>query len=115
MLENVRSLTPHLAARLTDLRSLPIVGDVRGDGFFWAVELVSDADGSRLDQAQRDLLVRDFLPTRLRQAGLIARADDRGDAVLQIAPPLISDRELLDEIVSRMGDVLSDAGTQIGL
>jgi adenosylmethionine-8-amino-7-oxononanoate aminotransferase len=115
VLDNVRSLTPHLAARLNELRSLPIVGDVRGDGFFWAVELVSDADGSRLDQGQRDLLIRDFLPTRLRQAGLIARADDRGDAVLQIAPPLISDRQLLDEIVSRMGDVLSEAGAAIGV
>ncbi len=115
VLENVCSLTPHLAARLNELQSLPIVGDVRGDGFFWAVELVSDADGGRLDQAQRDLLVRDFLPRRLRQAGLIARADDRGDAVLQIAPPLISDRQLLEEIVSRMGDVLTDAGAAIGM
>ena len=54
-------------------------------------------------------------PRRLREAGLIARADDRGDAVLQIAPPLISDAALLDEIVARLGDVLTDAGDHMGL
>jgi adenosylmethionine-8-amino-7-oxononanoate aminotransferase len=115
VLQNVRTLTSHLAERMDSLRSLPIVGDVRGDGFFWAVEMVSDGDNTRVDQAQRDRLIRGFLPRRLRQAGLIARADDRGDAVIQIAPPLISDRNLLDEIVTRLGEVLSDAGAEIGL
>ena len=114
VLENVRTLAPHLDARLHDC-SLPIVGDVRGAGFFWAVELVDDADNTRFDQAERDTLLRGFLPGRLREAGLIARCDDRGDAVLQIAPPLISDAALLDEIVDRLADVLTDAGKQIGV
>ena len=69
----------------------------------------------RLDQAQRDKLIRGFLPKRFREAGLIARTDDRGDAVMQIAPPLISDAALLDEIVDRLGEVLTDAGRQIGV
>ena len=60
-------------------------------------------------------LIRGFLPKRFREAGLIARTDDRGDAVMQIAPPLISDAALLDEIVDRLGEVLTDAGKQIGL
>ncbi len=115
VLENVRALEPHLASRMQELRSLPIVGDVRGAGFFWAVEMVADADNTRLDQAQRDKLIRGFLPKRFREAGLIARTDDRGDAVMQIAPPLISDAALLDEIVDRLGDVLLDAGQQIGI
>ncbi len=115
VLENVRSLTPYLRERMDTLRALPIVGDVRGDGFFWAAEMVADPDNTRLDQAQRDLLIRGFLPRRLREAGLIARADDRGDAVIQIAPPLISDRQVLDEIVTRLGEVLSDAGAEIGV
>ena len=51
----------------------------------------------------------------MREAGLIARTDDRGDAVIQIAPPLISDAALLDEIVDRLGDILTDAGKQIGV
>ena len=109
VLENVRSLEGHLEARLRELRSLPIVGDTRGAGFFWAIELVRDEENTRFDQAERDELLRGFLPRRLREAGLIARADDRGDSVLQIAPPLISDAALLDEIVDRLGTVLEDA------
>lgn len=115
VLENVRALAPQLGARMNELRSLPIVGDVRGAGFFWAVEMVADADNTRLDQAQRDQLIRGFLPKRFREAGLIARTDDRGDAVMQIAPPLTSDAALLDEIVDRLADVLVDAGRQIGV
>ncbi|MBB1255820.1 aspartate aminotransferase family protein [Streptomyces alkaliterrae] len=109
VLENVRTLSPHLRERMDGLRELPIVGDVRGAGFFLAVELVRDADNTRFDQAERDRLLRGFLPGRLLEAGLIARADDRGDSVLQIAPPLIGDAALLDDIVDRLADVLTDA------
>lgn len=115
VLENVRTLTPYLAETLGTLTDLPIVGDVRGDGFFWAMELVADDDNATFGQAERDKLLRGFLPGRLREAGIIARADDRGDAVLQIAPPLIADKALIDEIVARLGDVLSDAGVHMGL
>jgi adenosylmethionine-8-amino-7-oxononanoate aminotransferase len=115
ILENVRTLTPYLGEKLKDLLDVPIVGDVRGDGFFWAMELVKDDDNTRFGQAERDKLLRGFLPGRLREAGLIARADDRGDSVLQIAPPLISDQALLDEIVARLGDVLTDASAHMGL
>jgi len=115
VLQNVRELEPHFAAELNRLRELPIVGDVRGAGFFFAVELVKDEHATRFDQAERDRLLRGFLPGRLRQAGLIARPDDRGDSVVQLAPPLISDRALLDEIVGRLGEVLTDAGREMGL
>jgi adenosylmethionine-8-amino-7-oxononanoate aminotransferase len=115
VLENVRSLAGHLEARLRELRVLPIVGDTRGAGFFWAVELVKDEGNTRFEPAERDDLLRGFLPRRLREAGLIARADDRGDSVLQIAPPLNSDAELLDEIVDRLGDVLTDAAAHMRL
>lgn len=115
VLENVRGLEDHLASRMAELRSLPIVGDVRGAGFFWAVEMVKDADDSRFDAAERDRLIRGFLPRRFREARIIARADDRGDAVMQIAPPLISDAALLDEIVDRLADVLTDAGRVMGV
>ena len=66
---------------------------MRGSGFFWAVELVRDADNGRFDADEREELLRRYLPGRLLEAGLIARADDRGDTVLQIAPPLICDDE----------------------
>lgn len=115
VLDNVLGLEDHLRTGLDGLRSLPIVGDVRGAGFFWALELVKDAGNTRFDQAERDDLLRGFLPRRLREAGLIARTDDRGDSVIQIAPPLISQAEVLDEIVAVLGEVLTDAGHHMHL
>lgn len=115
VLENVRALEPHLRAGMESLLDLPIVGDVRGKGFFWAVELVKDAQDTRLEQAERDDLLRGFLPRALRDAGIVARADDRGDAVLQIAPTLNADAALLDEIVAALRVVLQAAGEHLGL
>jgi adenosylmethionine-8-amino-7-oxononanoate aminotransferase len=115
VLENVREREDGLHQRMQSLRDVPIVGDVRGAGFFWAAELVKDNDGGRFDADERERLLRGFLPGRLLQAGLIARADDRGDAVLQIAPPLISDDAVLDEIVDAMRTVLEDAGRFMGI
>jgi adenosylmethionine-8-amino-7-oxononanoate aminotransferase len=113
VLENVRTQEPHLRARLLELLELPIVGDVRGAGFFWAVELVKDEENGRFDAEERERLLRGFLPQRLLEAGLIARADDRGDSVVQIAPPLICDASQLDEIVDALGETLADAGELI--
>ena len=116
VLENVRRLTGYLRQRLIDeVLPLPIVGDVRGDGFFWAAELVKDAENARFDEDEKEELVRGYLPRRILEAGLIARPDDRGDVVLQIAPPLISDEGVLDEIVEAMRQVLTDAGTHMGV
>ena len=115
VLQNVLANEAHLERRLQDLLALPIVGDVRGRGFFWAMELVGDAGNRTFDKPERDRLLRGFLPGRLLDAGLIARADDRGDAVLQIAPPLISDTAVLDEIVDKLAEVLADAGTFMGV
>ncbi len=115
VLENVRAQEPGLRARLETLRELPVVGDVRGLGFFWAVEFVNGRGDGRLDADERESLLRGFLPGRLRDAGLIARADDRGEAVLQIAPPLVADDAVLDEIVDAMRTVLVEAGEFMGL
>jgi adenosylmethionine-8-amino-7-oxononanoate aminotransferase len=115
VLENVRELEGHLRSRLQELLALPIVGDVRGAGFFWAIELVKDDANTRFDSGERDRLLRGYLPRRLRDAGIIARCDDRGDAVLQVAPPLVSDRQLLDDIVAALREVLTDAGELMGL
>jgi adenosylmethionine-8-amino-7-oxononanoate aminotransferase len=115
VLDNVRELEPYLQERLDTLRELPIVGDVRGCGFFWAVEMVKDEDGTTFDVEERERLVRGFMPRRLLEGGLIARADDRGDTVLQVAPPLVSTRKDLDELVDRMAGVLADAGSHMGV
>jgi adenosylmethionine-8-amino-7-oxononanoate aminotransferase len=115
VLENVRAREPKLQELLSTLKELPIVGDVRGLGFFWAVEMVKGDDSQRLDADERERVLRGYLPGALREAGLIARADDRGDAVLQIAPPLVADDAVLEEIVSAMHEVLAGAGRLLGL
>jgi 4-aminobutyrate aminotransferase-like enzyme len=113
--ENVRARESRLQELLDSLKELPIVGDVRGLGFFWAVELVKGEGNERLDTDERERVLRGFMPGALREAGLIARADDRGDAVLQIAPPLVADDAVLEEIVSAMREVLAGAGRLLGL
>lgn len=115
VLENVREHEAYLASLLASLRSLPIVGDVRGSGFFWAVELVPDGPASRFDAEQREELLRRCLPGALIRAQLIARGDDRGDTVIQIAPPLICDRRLLEDLVGRLGDVLATLSEHMGI
>jgi len=109
VLDNVRALTGHLQKRLTELTELSIVGDVRGDGFFWALELVDGPDGRRFATDRKNALVKQFLPARMRDLGLLARADDRGDPVVQIAPPLIATQEELDLIVDLLSQALTDA------
>jgi adenosylmethionine-8-amino-7-oxononanoate aminotransferase len=116
VLENVRARRDYLRTRLDEeVRTLPIVGDVRGDGFFYAAELTPEGGEGRFDPETVVRLVRQIVPPLLLEHGLIARADDRGDPVLQIAPPLISDEAVLDEIVVAMRDVLAAAGEAIGL
>jgi adenosylmethionine-8-amino-7-oxononanoate aminotransferase len=115
VLENVRELAPYLKMRMDALTALPIVGDVRGDGFFFAAELVGTDLGDRVTPEQRELLVRQYLPSRIREAGLIARADDRGEPLVQIAPPLVCTKAELDTIVDTLAEVLTDAGEKIGL
>jgi adenosylmethionine-8-amino-7-oxononanoate aminotransferase len=110
VLENVREHEGDLRERLDGVRErIPIVGDVRGEGYFWALELVRDDAAGRFDADERERLIRGFLPGRLLEEGLIARPDDRGDAVLHLAPPLISGRPELDEMVDKVEAVLADA------
>jgi adenosylmethionine-8-amino-7-oxononanoate aminotransferase len=115
VLENVRANESHLAQRMNELRELTIVGDVRGAGYFWAVEMVPDGAEGRFDADERERLLRGFLPGRLLEAGLIARGDDRGDTVIQVAPPLIADRAVLDDMVGRLREVLVDCAAHMGV
>jgi adenosylmethionine-8-amino-7-oxononanoate aminotransferase len=95
---------------LRKLLDLPIVGDVRGDGYFWAVELVKDKTTRQtFDPAERERLVRGFLPRALFEAGLYCRPDDRGDVVIQLAPALIAGQPEFDEIESILRHTLQDA------
>jgi adenosylmethionine-8-amino-7-oxononanoate aminotransferase len=101
-------------AMLESLRDIPIVGDVRGAGFFQAIELVKDRESkeSFSDEESEDLL-RGFLSGELYRRGLICRADDRGDPVIQLAPPLICDSEHFEEIESVLRPVLTEAWERV--
>jgi len=110
VLETVRAHEGYLGDRLRELQDrLPIVGDVRGAGYFWALELVRDEQNGRFSADERERLLRGFLTGRLLEEGLIARPDDRGDAVLHLAPPLISGEPEIDEMVAKTEAVLADA------
>ncbi len=95
-------------ATLEKLLDLPIVGDVRGAGYFYGIELVKDkATKETFTDAEAERLLRGFLSKALFDAGLYCRADDRGDPVIQLAPPLIVGQPEFDEIESVLRDVLT--------
>ncbi|ANY08976.1 aspartate aminotransferase family protein [Pseudonocardia sp. HH130630-07] len=97
-------------ATLDRLRDLPIVGDVRGDGYFWAIELVRDAaTKERFDPQERERLVRGFLPGALLDNGLYCRPDDRGDVVIQLAPPMVAGQAEFDEMEAILRATLTEA------
>jgi adenosylmethionine-8-amino-7-oxononanoate aminotransferase len=115
ILEHVRAHEGELQERLESLLDLRIVGEVRGAGYFWALELVKDRDTKAgfTDEESEDLL-RGFLSPRLYEAGLICRADDRGDPVVQLAPPLIAEATEFDFIEATLRTVLTEAWKRIG-
>jgi len=108
--DHVKRNAPAFRATLEKLLDLPIVGDVRGEGFFYGIELVRDkATKQVLDDELSEWLLRSFLSTELFEAGLYCRADDRGDSVVQLAPPLISGQAEFDEIEQILRGVLTRA------
>jgi adenosylmethionine-8-amino-7-oxononanoate aminotransferase len=109
--QNVLDNEGAFRATLEKLGDLPIVGDVRGDGYFYGIELVKDkATKETFDDAESERLLRGFLSKALFDAGLYCRADDRGDPVIQLAPPLICDQSHFDEMEEILRKVLTEAG-----
>jgi adenosylmethionine-8-amino-7-oxononanoate aminotransferase len=114
LLEHVRANEPAFRATLEKLSDLPIVGDIRGDGYFYGIELVKDkATKETFDDAESERLLRGFLSGALFEAGLVCRADDRGDPVIQISPPLICDQTQFDEIEQVLRSVLTEAWSHL--
>jgi adenosylmethionine-8-amino-7-oxononanoate aminotransferase len=114
IVEHVAETQDTFRKTLSQLLDLPIVGDVRGTGFFYAVELVKDKDTREsFNDEECETLLRGFLSPRLFERGLICRSDDRGDPVVQISPPLIAGQHEFDQIVSILGDVLTEAWTRV--
>src|SRR5438093_9944208 len=100
IVERVADEQDTLRDTLAQLLELPIVGDLRGTGFFYALELVKDKESREtFTDDECESLLRGFLSPTLFEKGLICRADDRGDPVVQISPPLIATQKEFDEIV----------------
>jgi adenosylmethionine-8-amino-7-oxononanoate aminotransferase len=116
LLEHVRANEGVFAGMLESLRDIPIVGDVRGLGFFRAIELVKDRETKEsFDDDESEWLLRGFLSGELYRRGLICRADDRGDPVIQLAPPLITTADQFGEIHDVLRPVLEEASSRLGL
>jgi adenosylmethionine-8-amino-7-oxononanoate aminotransferase len=114
ILDNVRTHEPAFRAMLESLCDIPIVGDVRGAGYFQAIELVKDRDTKEsFTHEESEWLLRGFLSGELFRRGLICRADDRGDPVIQLSPPLISTPEHFEEIESVLRPVLEEAAKKV--
>lgn len=112
--ERVLAKEGELRSMIDSLRDLPIVGDVRGAGFFHAIELVKDRDTKESFNAEEsEQLLRGFLSGALFERGLICRTDDRGDPVIQLSPPLIADTEQFEEIEAILRPVLTEAWERI--
>ncbi len=112
LLEHVRTNEGAFRSTLERLKDLPIVGDVRGDGFFYGIELVKDKDTREtFNEEESEKLLRGFLSQALFDEGLYCRADDRGDPVIQLSPPLICGQEEFDEIEHILRVVLDKASS----
>jgi adenosylmethionine-8-amino-7-oxononanoate aminotransferase len=110
LLGNVRANEDAFRATLGKLRDLPIVGDVRGDGYFYGIEMVKEkSTRETFTDEESERLLRGFLSHALFDAGLICRADDRGDPVIQLAPPLTCTQEHFDEMEQILRSVLTQA------
>lgn len=114
VLENVRSNEDAFRATLEKLLDLPIVGDVRGEGYFYGIELVKDKETRETFSADEcERILYGFVSKQLFAEGLYCRADDRGDPVVQLSPPLVCTQEHFDEIEQILRVVLDKAGQMI--
>jgi adenosylmethionine-8-amino-7-oxononanoate aminotransferase len=114
VIDNVRAHEAEFRAMLETLLDLPIVGDVRGAGYFQAIELVKDKETKEsFNDEESETLLRGFLSSELYRRGLICRSDDRGDPVIQLSPPLIAGPEQFAEIESVLRPVLTEAGERM--
>ena len=114
LLGNVRANEAAFRATLEKLHELPIVGDVRGDGYFYGIEMVKDkATRETFNDDESERLLRGFLSQALFDAGLVCRADDRGDPVIQLAPPLTCTQEHFDEMEQILRSVLTEAWARL--
>jgi len=116
IMEHVLANEGAFRSTLAPLLDLPICGDLRGAGYLYAIELVKDKETrATFDDEECETLLRGFVSPALFERGLICRADDRGDPVIQISPPLVAGQAEFDELAGILGEVLEEAGRRVGL
>ncbi len=114
ILENVTANEGPAREMLEGLKDIPIVGDVRGMGHFFAIEVVKDqATREELTEDDANWLLKDVLSDKLWEAGMICRLDDRAEPIVQIAPPLVADLALFEEITSILREGLTHAAERL--
>jgi len=114
IVDGVRENENMYRSTLEQLLELPIAGDLRGAGCFYALELVKDKETKEgFSDEESETLLRGFLSPQFFERGLICRSDDRGDPVVQISPPLIAGQAEFDEMTGIIGDVLTEASKRI--
>ena len=114
VLENVRQNEAFFRSELEKLYELPIVGDIRGAGYFYGIELVKDrATKESFTEDEAEEILFKYVSPKLYEAGLICRADDRGELVVRLSPPLVAGREIISEIAEILYRVLKEASGRV--
>jgi adenosylmethionine-8-amino-7-oxononanoate aminotransferase len=111
----VQSHMSEFRARCDQLREdHPMVGDVRGDGYFYSLELVKDKETKEtFAPAERDELIKGFLTPRMRELGVYMRFDDRGETCAQFSPPLVAGPAEFEAMVGVLRQVLDEAWDRV--
>ena len=114
MIENVRANEPQIAALLEPMRDLPFVGDIRGCGHFWAIEVVKDkATALPFTEDEGNWILKGALSGAIQDRGLLCRLDDRDQPVIQLSPPLVADMDTIGEMLSIVGDSLIEVDGRV--
>ena len=109
LLDNVHALEGHFGDELKRMAAEhSLVREVRGMGFFWGVEIRAEwPDGTPITGQDYQKYFKGVLPQSLLKNGLICRFDDKEDPVIQYAPALIADREVLSRIAEITDQAIS--------
>jgi adenosylmethionine-8-amino-7-oxononanoate aminotransferase len=114
LLGNVRRNESLFRELLEGLLDLPIVGEVRGAGYFFGIELVKDkTTKQQFNEQEAEDILFNFVSPKLYESGLICRTDDRGEPVIQLSPPLIAGPDELREIATILRKVLTEASALV--
>lgn len=112
VLGHVLSHEDYFRERLEDVMAAhDCVAEVRGTGFFYAVELcASRTAGRELSEAQHLGLRGGALADFIREAKIMIRPDDRGATFLAISPPLVADAAVIDDLAARVDQIVDRTG-----